>query len=125
MIEADWRVDKPRSIHFGSSFSERVREKRLAELVGLRIASLSVDPNTKELCVHFSDGRVLRTFTEWQSQPAWTVLVHDLSRIAMDGAWEGVDVIPCFHIRAGRPQIEYDFDEETADLTALKRRYGF
>ena len=125
MIESVWRVKKSRSVHFGSSFSKRIVDQRLAELVGLRVDALSIEPDTGELYLRFSDGRAFRTFVECDTQPKWTVLVRDCSLLQLDPVWKGVDVTPCFHIRAGRPEIEYCFDKTDADLAALKKRYRF
>jgi hypothetical protein len=123
MIESDWRIEKSRCIHFGSSFSESARKRLLPGLIGLRATALSVEPRTRELCMEFSDGRALRTFTDWAQQPRWTVLFYDHSRLPMEPVWRGVDVTPCIHVQRGRPQIEYAFDKSGADVAALKRRY--
>jgi len=123
MIESDWRVDKPQSIHFGSSFSQGVLDRLLPGLVGLSICALEVDCGTHELRVRLSDGRVLRTFTEWASQPRWTILVHDRTLLPLDPVWKKVDVTPCIRMSRGHPELEYGFDEAHADLAALKQHY--
>ena len=123
MVESDWRVEKPRSIHIGSSFSQRTLERLLPGLVGLRVTRLFVEAGPRELCAEFSDGRVFRTFGDWAPQPMWTVLVKDKSLIPLDPLWKGVDVTPCIHVERGRPQIQYAFDPSGADVKALKRRY--
>ena len=119
MVESVWRVEGPRSIHFGSSFSATIIEKRLADLVGLHVSSITADSETREMRLQFSDGRIFRTFCDWSSQPRWTVLFNDASLLPMDAAWQGVDVTPCLHISAGRPEIEYCFDEDEVDMPAL------
>lgn len=123
MIASDWRVEKPRSIHFASSFSPRTLKRLLPGLVGLRVTRLLVEAGPRELLAEFSDGRVLRTFGDWAPQPMWTALVHDKSLVPLDPLWKGVDVTPCIHIVRGRPEVEYDFDPAGADVKALKRRY--
>jgi hypothetical protein len=125
MIESHWRVERSRSIHFGSSFSQRRLARLLPGLVKLRVERLCVDPVTRELAVQLSDRRVFRTFTDWDTQPHWTVLAHDRSLVAMDPVWNDADVTPCLYISAGRPLIEYCFDPTEVDMKALRRLYRF
>ena len=125
MMQSVWRVDGPRSISFGSLFGAKARARRLSDLVGTAIDTFEIDGATRELVLSLSDGKTLRTFTEYTSQPQWVILVKDCALLELDGVWAGTDVTPCFHMYAGRPQIEYCFDESEANLRELRRKYRF
>lgn len=123
MIESDWRIEKPRSIQFGSAFSKGILRKSLPELVGTFVSSLLIDADSRELCAVLSDGRKLRTFSDWDTQPCWTILIRDRDLFPLDPVWSQVDVTPCLCMRLGRPCVTYCFDDRNADIAALKQLY--
>jgi len=121
MIEPNWRVEKRRSIQFGSEFSDARIAKGVPSLRGQHVERIELTDGLPELQVTFDDGRCLRTFADWDTQPAWTILVHDRSLADLASVWDGIDVTPCLHVEQGRLQIEYDFDDRDIDLRRLRR----
>ena len=111
VTESDWRVEKPRSIHFGSGFSERCIDKGLETLIGTRIVTISLSGLLPELRIEFDDGRVISTFTNWSNQPQWFVGFNDTKRFNLHSLPTDADISPWMHVRAGRPKIEYCYDD--------------
>jgi len=75
MLEWDWRVERHRSIEFGSASSDRKLSNRIASLVGEKIASVSLVGEVPELRITFESGRRVLTFMTVESQPAWVVFL--------------------------------------------------
>jgi hypothetical protein len=84
MIEWSWRVERPRSIHFGSWSTERRITGGVARLAGERVAGIAVEGRIPELSIAFASGRVLRTFMTAEGQPAWTVFLPGGSWITVE-----------------------------------------
>jgi hypothetical protein len=57
MVEADWRVEKPRSVEVGSGFSSTRIDKRLPTLVSAMVNSIEVTGRLPELAIGLDDGR--------------------------------------------------------------------
>ena len=106
MIEPCWRIEKSRSIQFGSAFKEKTFKQHSQSLVGVRIASVEVVGRVPELRVNFDDRRALATFSDNAAQPCWCVLVKDVRLVPMHDVWQGVDVTPVFCVFAGRPAVD-------------------
>jgi hypothetical protein len=121
MIDPSWRIEKRLSIQFGSNFSDAQVDKGLATLRGRLLTAASLTTGLPELHVTFDDGRSLRTLADWVKQPRWTILVYDRSLVDLDPVWDGIDVVPALHVRAGRLEMEYDFDDKGVDVRRLAR----
>lgn len=113
MIDPDWRVEGPRSIQLGSSFGKRKIANRVRTLEGARLAAVLAEGAVPELAIALSDGRRIRTFTDWATQPHWWVGFRDVELFGLDEFWEGVDVKPWVGIHCGRLSVQYCFDPDT------------
>ena len=121
MIKPQWRVEKRFSVEFGSGFSDSLIARKRSNLKGQIVETAVLTDRLPELQVAFDDGRCLRTFSDWRSQPNWTVLFHDKSLIQVTPVWDGVDVTPCLHVRNGRLEMSYCFDDREIDARRLKQ----
>lgn len=120
MIDPNWRVEKRYSISFASGFTEKRRNAGIEMLADRRINEIVVMDCLPELQLSLDDGRRIRTFSDWTAQPNWTVLFYDKRLLELSGVWDGVDVTPCLHVRAGRIIVEYCFDQADIDIKRLK-----
>ena len=111
MTESDWRVEKPRSIHFGSGFSDRRIDKLLHSLKGVRITAICLTGRLPELRIELDDGRVLSTFTNWSNQPQWLIGFHDTRLFDLHSLPPDADINPWLHVRGGHLEVEYCYDE--------------
>jgi hypothetical protein len=111
MTEADWRVEKPRSIHFGSRFSDRRIDKLLKSLIGTRIIAVGLLGRLPELRIELDDGRVISTFTNWSNQPRWLIGFNDLKLFRLRALPSDTDISPWMHVLGGHPAIEYCYDD--------------
>jgi hypothetical protein len=111
-IEPDWRVEGPRSIQFGTGFSDRIIENRLSSFKGARIERIIVEGAVPEITVWLDDGRHVRSFCDWTSQSRWRVGFDDLTLIDLSEEWEGVDVSPYIGVHSGRLSIAHCYDHE-------------
>lgn len=100
-IEWDWRVERPRSIEFGSTSSERRLKSGIQRLVGRRVREITVDGRLPELTIALSGDRWLRSFMTDASQPMWHVFLKDRSclfvergRLRRETYHEGVSAVP-------------------------------
>jgi hypothetical protein len=125
MVETDWRVEKPRSVEVGSGFSSTRIDKRLPTLVSAMVNSIEVTGRLPELAIGLDDGRRFVTFTTWMSQPRWAIGFRDLRLLPLDPGWQGIDVSPWIHVRAGRTEIEYCYDHTKASVRKAVKRMGF
>jgi hypothetical protein len=118
MTESDWRVEKPRSIQFGSGFSDRRIDRLLKSIIGTRIISIKLLGRLPEITIELDDGRVLSTFTNWSNQPQWLIGFHDIRLFKLKSLPRETDISPWMHVRRGRLEIEYCYDN--ANLAARK-----
>lgn len=125
MIDPDWRIERPRSIQFASSFKEKAFKQHFRSLVGVKIASVELVGRLPELRVNFADGRLLATFSDRSAQPAWSIGIKDLRLFPMNEVWRGVDVSPWVRVFAGQPVIDYCFDPTGTDARKLFAMYWF
>ena len=114
MIEADWRVEKPRSIQIGSGFSSARIDKHLPTLIGVTVSGIEVVGRLPEIAIDLEDGRRFVTFTQWTTQPRWSIGFKDPSLLPLDPGWKEADVTPWIHVRAGRIEVEFCYDDTEA-----------
>jgi hypothetical protein len=79
-LEIGWRVERPRSVFFGSSSSDRRIDNCLRKLQGSKIVSFSLQGRLPELMVELSGGLWLHSFVTWEGQPDWTIFFNDNPR---------------------------------------------
>lgn len=84
MIEWSWRVERPRSIQFGSWSTEARITSGVAGLAGERVATIGVDGRLPELVLGLTDGRWLRSFMTADGQPRWAVFLPDGSWLTVE-----------------------------------------
>ncbi|MCA8989993.1 MAG: hypothetical protein KDA78_20270 [Planctomycetaceae bacterium] len=125
MVEADWRIEKPRSIETGSGFSSARIDSGLAALVGVRINRIEIQGRAPEINISLDNGKKFCTFTNWHRQPAWSIGFQDHGLFPLDPNWSGIDVNPWIHIQSGRPVIEYCYDDTEAFAGKAVKRMGF
>jgi hypothetical protein len=111
LIESDWRVEKPRSIQFGSGFSDRRIDRLLKSLIGRRIVGMSLSGRLPELRIELDDGRAISTFTDWCNQPQWHVGFHDPALFNLRALPSGADIEPWMCFEKGRVRVQYCYDE--------------
>jgi len=125
MVEADWRLERPRSLQVGSGFSSTLIDKRLATLVGVAVNAIEVMGRLPELAIDLVDGRRFVTFTNRTTQPHWSIGLKDPALFPLDPGWNGIDVTPWIHVSAGRTEIEYCYDDTNATVRNSVKRMGF
>ena len=124
MIEADWRIEKPRSIQVGSGFSTARIERRLATIIGVTVNSLEIIGSVPEIAITLSDRRRFSSFTNWDAQPRWSIGFRDCGLFPLDPNWHGIDVSPWIYVRSGRAVIEYCYDDSNASTRKIVRQMG-
>ena len=72
-IEWSWRVERARSIAFGSWSTDRIITNRLQTLLGRSIESLTVFGRIPELQLALSDGLWLTSYMTSHGHPEWAV----------------------------------------------------
>jgi hypothetical protein len=77
MIEWSWRVERPRSIEFGSWSADRTIDSGIRGLKRARVESVRVEGQLPELCLTLSDGRRVRSFMSSDGQPRWVLFLPD------------------------------------------------
>ena len=77
MIEWSWRIERRRSIQFGSFSSDRTIESGIASLAGPTVVELESVGQLPELRIALSDGRALQSFMTARGQPQWTLFLQD------------------------------------------------
>ncbi len=124
-VAAQWRLERTRSIQVGSGFSDPRINNRLRTLVGTAIESIKLTDRLPEIDIDLEDGRRFVTFTNWNSQPQWSIGFKDLNLFPIDPQWSGIDVAPYIHVQSGRTEIEYCFDDTKASVRNAVKRMGF
>jgi hypothetical protein len=76
MIEWEWRVERARSIEFGSASTIRRVDRHIESLQGEVIAGVELVGEIPELKISLSSGRRLLSFMTIESQPAWVVFLN-------------------------------------------------
>jgi len=85
MIEWSWRVERPRSIAFGSWSTDRRMDFGVARLQGRRVAGVTVEGRLPELVMALSGGVWVHAFSTVEGQPRWTVFLPDGSWLTVAG----------------------------------------
>ncbi len=94
MIQWSWRVEKLRSIEFGSWSTDRTITNRVQTLVGRSISKISLTGHLPELQIELSGSRWVSSFHTSDGQPQWTIFMGD--------RW--------LHARNGQIEIEHKDD---------------
>lgn len=76
MIEWSWRIERPKSIYFGSWSSDRVINNRLVKLKDKTIDAIDIEGRLPELVIKLSGSFWLRSFAIAEGQPQWTLFLH-------------------------------------------------
>jgi hypothetical protein len=84
MIEWSWRVERARSIAFGSWSTEARITAGVAALAGAHISAIGVEGRLPELVLGLSDGRWVRSFMTSDGQPRWAVFLPDGSWLTVE-----------------------------------------
>ncbi len=80
MIEWSWRVEKERSIAFGSWSGERKMSSGIESLKGRKIEEVMLVGRVPEIYIQFSGSYWLHSFMTAEGKPEWSVK-------AADGSW--------------------------------------
>jgi hypothetical protein len=75
MLEWSWRVEKPRSVMFGSFSGERKIAHGLKSLVGRKVLDVGVEGRLPELVIRLSGGAWVHSFTTVEGHPQWTLFL--------------------------------------------------
>ena len=122
MIESDWRVEKPRSIHFGSGFSDGQIDKLLNSLIGTRIIAIGLMGRLPELRIELDDGRTISTILNWSNQPRWSIGFKEPKLFRLHSFPSNADISPWMHVKKGHLEIEYCYDDaKPADRQFFKQ----
>ena len=81
MIQWSWRVERPRSIAFGSWSTDRRMDFGISRLTGHRVEGITVEGRIPELVITLSGGLWVHAFNTSEGQPEWTVFLPDESRL--------------------------------------------
>ena len=81
MIEWSWRVEKERSIAFGSWSGERKMNSGIESLKGRKIVDVALVGRLPEISVQLSGGFWLQSYMTAEGKPEWSVRVADGSWI--------------------------------------------
>lgn len=84
MIQWSWRVERARSIQFGSWSNERRLMAGIPALAGTRLEAAALVGRLPELQLALSDRRWLQSFMTSDGQPEWTFFL-------CDGSWLTVE----------------------------------
>jgi hypothetical protein len=75
MLEWSWRVERLRSIYFGSFSGDRKIANGLAKLQGLEVLDVTIEGRLPELVVRLSGNIWVHSFNTIESQPEWCLFV--------------------------------------------------
>ena len=75
MLEWSWRVEKPKSVMFGSFSGERKIAHGLKSLVGRKVLDVGVEGRLPELVIRLSGGAWVHSFTTVEGHPEWTLFL--------------------------------------------------
>ena len=83
MAEWSWRVERPRSVLFGSFSASARITNQLQKLTSERVESVSLAGRLPELVVALSGSLWLHAFTTVEGQPQWALYLPDGSWICV------------------------------------------
>ncbi len=75
MLEWSWRVERPKSIYFGSWSTDRIINNRLSGLKGKTILAIETEGRLPELIVQLSEGLWVHSFETSEGQPGWCLFL--------------------------------------------------
>jgi hypothetical protein len=84
-IEWSWRVERKRSIAFGSWSGERKMNSGIESLIGRRVEEVVLVGRLPEIMVQMSGGLWLHSFMTAEGKPEWRVKLIDGSWISYEG----------------------------------------
>ncbi len=76
-LEFDWRVEKLKSIFFGSGSGTRKIDNGLKKLVNTKIIEVEAEGRLSELVLTLTSNLWLGSFTIYEPQPQWTLFLPD------------------------------------------------
>jgi hypothetical protein len=79
MLDCDWRVEKPRSILFGSFSGLKRIENQIRMLIGAKVTRVETTGYLPEIIVSLSTDMRVSSFSSDQGQPEWTLFLPDKS----------------------------------------------
>ncbi len=79
MIEWSWRVERVKSIYFGSWSTNRVIDNRFPKLKDRTIESIEVQGRLPELYLKLSGGLWLHSFATSEGQTEWCLFFNEFS----------------------------------------------
>lgn len=97
MIEWSWRVEKLRSIEFGSWSSVRLMTNRLPTLVGHSILGIHLIGRLPEIQIDLTRNRWVNSLQTAEGQPDWTIFIG--------GQW--------LRVRNGRVVLEHSTQDKS------------
>ncbi len=77
MLEWSWRIEKKKSVFFGSFSGERKIANGLQSLVGRKIVSVAAEGRLPELVICLSGSVWIHSFTTVEGHPEWTLFLPD------------------------------------------------
>lgn len=84
MIEWSWRVERQRSIGFGSWSGDRRMTNGVVKLQNHSVEEIELESRLPELYVTLSGNLWVHSFATAEGQPEWTVFLFDGSWITVD-----------------------------------------
>lgn len=84
MLEWSWRVERPKSVLFGSWSGDKEITNKLLKLQHLVVVDITVEGRLPELVIQLSDGHWIHSFTTVDGQPQWCLF---LSRDKSSRQW--------------------------------------
>jgi hypothetical protein len=91
MLEWSWRIEKKKSVFFGSFSGERKIANGLQSLIGRKVVDVSAEGRLPELVISLSGDIWIHSFTTVEGHPEWTLFLPDGN---------------CLSSRLGRLEIE-------------------
>jgi hypothetical protein len=77
MLEGSWRIEKIRSIYFGSWSSDKKIDNSLKKLLSLNILDISIEGRLPELSLKLENNLWLKSFQTAEGQPEWCIFIDD------------------------------------------------
>lgn len=77
MLDCDWRVEKPRSIWFGSFCSYQRIENQIKHLIGESVKNIEFIGKLPELVISLTPNLRVASFNSYKGQPDWTLFLPD------------------------------------------------
>jgi hypothetical protein len=75
MLESSWRVEKAKSVMFGTFSGERKIAHGLQSLAGREVFNVTVEGRLPEIVIQLSGGLWVHSFTTAEGHPEWTLFL--------------------------------------------------